>query len=65
MVRIEPSGANGAITTSRADESALVRFVERHAARDGETATQKIFRDLYWLGLEVDTLPHFFDFDEV
>ena len=64
VVRIEPSGANGAITTSRADESALVRFVERHA-HEMAKPQQKIFRDLYWLGLEVDTLPHFFDFDEV
>ena len=64
VVRIEPSGGNGAITTSRADESALVRFVERHA-HEMAKPQQKIFRDLYWLGLEVDTLPHFFDFDEV
>ena len=64
VVRIEPSGANGAITTSRADESALVRFVERHL-HEMAKPQRRLFRDLYWLGLEVDTLPHFFDFDEV
>ena len=63
VVRIEPSGGNGAIATSRADESALVRFVERHL-QEMEKPQQRIFRDLYWLGLEVDTLPHFFD-DEI
>ena len=64
VVRIEPSGANGAITTSRADESALVRFVERHL-HEMAKPQRRLFRDLYWLGLEVDTLPHFFDIDEV
>ena len=59
-VRIEPSGSNGAIATSRADESALVQFVERHA-HEMALPQQKIFRDLYWLGVEVDTVPHFFD----
>ena len=59
VVRIEPSGANGAIATSRADVSALVRFVERHVHEMAQPQ-QRIFRDLYWLGLEVDTLPHFF-----
>ena len=63
-VRIEPSGANGAITTSRADESALVRFVRRHV-HEMAKPQRRIFRDLYWLGREVDTLPHFFDFDDV
>lgn len=62
VVRIEPSGVNGAIATSRADESALVRFVERHL-HEMAMPQRKIFRDLYWLGLEVDTLPHFFDFE--
>lgn len=60
VVRIEPSGGNGAIATSRADVSALVQFVERHA-HEMAKPQQKIFRDLYWLGVEVDTLPHFFD----
>ena len=63
VVRIEPSGDNGAIVTSRADESALVRFVERHV-HEMATPQRRIFRDLYWLGLEVRTLPHFFD-DEI
>ena len=59
VVRIEPSGDNGAIATSRADVSGLVRFVERHV-HEMATPQQRIFRDLYWLGIEVDTLPHFF-----
>ena len=25
---------------------------------------RKLFRDLYWLGLEVKTLPHFFEFED-
>lgn len=58
VVRIEPSGS-GAIATSRADVSGLVRFVERHA-KEMAKPQQRIFRDLYWLGIEVDTLPHFF-----
>ena len=63
VVRIEPSGGNGAIATSRADVSGLVRFVERHV-HEMAKPQQRIFRDLYWLGIEVDTLPHFFA-DEV
>ena len=59
VVRIEPSGGNGAIATSRADVSGLVRFVERHV-HEMATPQQRIFRDLYWLGIEVDTLPHFY-----
>ena len=59
VVRIDPSGDKGAIATSRADESALVRFVERHVHEMAQPQ-QRMFRDLYWLGLEVDTLPHFF-----
>lgn len=59
---IEPSGAGGAIATSRADESALVRFVERHL-HEMAKPQQGIFRDLYWLGVEVDTLPHFFEIE--
>ena len=59
-IGIEPSGATGAIATSRADVSALVRFVERHV-HEMAAPQRKIFRDLYWLGVEVDTLPHFFD----
>ena len=59
VVGIEPSGGDGAIATSRADVSALVRFVERHV-HEMARPQQRIFRDLYWLGLEVDTLPHFF-----
>ena len=62
VVRIDPSGSNGAVATSRADVSALVRFVERHA-REMAPPRRKIFRDLYWLGIEVDTAPHFFDYD--
>ena len=63
VARIDPSGSSGAIVTSRADVSALVRFVERHVHEMAQPQ-QRIFRDLYWLGLEVDTLPHFFT-DEV
>ena len=59
VVRIEPSGGNGAIATSRADVSGLVRFVERHV-HEMARPQQRIFRDLYWLGIEVDTLPHLF-----
>ena len=62
VVGIEPSGAGGAIATSRADESALVRFVERHLLEMAKPQ-QGIFRDLYWLGVEVETLPHFFILD--
>ena len=58
-----PSGSAGAIATSRADVSALVRFVERHV-HEMARPQQRIFRDLHWLGLEVDTLPHFFT-DEI
>jgi len=60
VVGIEPSGGSGAIATSRADVSALVRFVERNVHEMAQRQ-RKIFRDLYWLGLEVRTLPHFFD----
>ena len=60
---IEPGGGNGAIATSRADESALVRFVEQHV-QEMAKPQQRIFRDLHWLGLEVDTLPHFFEFED-
>ena len=63
VARIDPIGSSGAIVTSRADISALVRFVERHRHEMAQPQ-QRIFRDLYWLGLEVDTLPHFFT-DEV
>jgi len=63
VVGIEPSGIDGAIATSRADVSALVRFVERHV-HEMARPQQRIFRDLYWLGLEVVTLPHFFT-DEI
>ena len=63
VVRIEPSGGSGAIATSRADVSGLVRFVERHV-HEMAKPQQRIFRDLHWLGLEVDTLPHFFT-DEI
>ena len=63
VVGIEPSGSGGTIATSRADVSALVRFVERHV-HEMARPQQRIFRDLYWLGLEVDTLPHFFT-DEI
>ena len=62
VVRIDPSGSNGAIATSRADVSALVRFVERHV-HEMAPPQRKIFRDLYWIGIEVDTAPHFFDYD--
>ena len=60
VVGIEPSGGSGAIATSRSDVSALVIFVERHLHAMAQPQ-RKIFRDLYWLGLEVRTLPHFFD----
>ena len=60
---IVPSGAGGAIATSRADESALVRFVERHV-HEMAKPQQRIFRDLYWLGVEVEALPHFFDVED-
>ena len=63
MVGVEPSGANGAIATSRADVSALVTFVDRHA-HEMAPQQQRIFRELYWLGLEVDTLPHLYEVDE-
>ena len=63
VVGIEPSGGGGTIATSRADVSALVRFVERHV-HEMARPQQRIFRDLYWLGIEVDTLPHFFT-DEI
>ena len=61
VVGIDPGGGNGVIVPSRADVSALVHFVERHA-REMAPPQRKIFRDLYWLGLEVDTVPHFFDY---
>ena len=57
---IEPSGGNGAIATSGADISSLVRFVDRHK-HEMAPRQQRIFRDLYWLGREVKELPHFFD----
>ena len=60
VVGIERNGGSGAIATSRADVSALVRFVERNV-HEMARPQRKIFRDLYWLGLEVRTLPHFFD----
>ena len=63
VVGIDPSGAGGAIATSRADISALVRFVERHV-HEMARPQQRIFRDLHWLGVEMESLPHFFD-DEI
>ena len=63
VVRVEPSGANGAIATSRADVSALVSFVDRHA-HEMAPQQQKLFRELYWLGLEVERLPHFYEVNE-
>ena len=59
VVGIDPIGS-GAIATSRSDVSALVIFVERHLHEMAQPQ-RKIFRDLYWLGLEVRTLPHFLD----
>ena len=60
VVRIDPSGRNGAIATSGADMSALVRFVEDHL---GEMAPpqRKVFRDLVRLGRELRPRPLLLD----
>ena len=60
VTRIDPSGRNGAIATSGADISALVRFVEDHLG-DMAPAQRKIFRDLVWLGHELRPRPILLD----
>lgn len=57
---VETSGGNRAIATSTADVSALVRFVERHLHEMAQPQ-RRVFRDLSWLGQEVDRIPHFFE----
>lgn len=60
VVRIDPSGRNGAIATSGADMSALVRFVEDHLG-EMAPAQRKIFRDLVRLGQELKPRPILLD----
>ena len=57
--RIDPGGSGGAIATSQADISALVRFVERNLdemARPQRT----VFRDLRRLALTLERPPYLF-----
>ena len=60
VARIDPGGAGGAIATSQADISALVRFVERNL---GEMARPQgaVFRDLRRLAFALEGPPYLFD----
>ena len=60
VVRIDPSGRNGAIATSGADMSALVRFVEDHL-REMAPQQRKVFRDLVRLGHALRPRPILLD----
>ena len=60
VVRIDPSGANGAIATSEADVSALMRFIDRHL-HEMAPPQRRIFRDLYRLGRELRPRPILLD----
>ena len=60
VARIDPSGRGGAIATSRADVSALVRFVERHLDEMAQPQ-RRIFHDLRRLGDELQMVPVLLD----
>ena len=60
LARIDPSGSGGAIATSRADVSALVRFVERHLNEMAQPQ-RRIFYDLRRLGDELQMVPVLLD----
>ena len=60
VARIDPSGRGGAIATSQADVSALVRFVERHLNEMAQPQ-RRIFYDLRRLGDELQMVPILLD----
>ena len=59
MAYIDPGGNGGAIATSQADISALVRFVERNLDKMARPQ-RAIFRDLRRLALELEGPPYLF-----
>ena len=60
VVRVEPSGATGAIATSSADVSELMRFVDRHL-HEMAPPQRRIFYDLHRLGHELRPRPLLLD----
>ena len=60
VVRVDPSGATGAIATSSADVSELMRFIDRHL-REMAPPQRRIFYDLYRLGHELRPRPLLLD----
>ena len=60
VVRIEPSGETGAIATSSADVSELMRFIDRHL-HEMAPPQRRIFYDLYRLGHELRPRPLLLD----
>ena len=60
VVRVDPSGATGAIATSPADVSELMRFIDRHL-HEMAPPQRRIFHDLYRLGRELRPRPLLLD----
>ena len=60
VARIDPSGRGGAVATSQADVSALVRFVERKL-HEMARPQRRIFYDLRRLGDELQRVPILLD----
>ena len=60
VVRVNPSGATGAIATSSADVSELMRFIDRHL-HEMAPPQRRIFYDLYRLGRELRPRPLLLD----
>ena len=60
VVRVNPSGATGAIATSSADISELMRFIDRHL-HEMAPPQRRIFYDLYRLGHELRPRPLLLD----
>lgn len=60
VVRVDPGGATGAIATSSADVSELMRFIDRHL-HEFAPPQRRIFYDLYRLGHELRPRPLLLD----
>ena len=60
VVRVDPSGETGAIATSPADVSELMRFIDRHL-HEMALPQRRIFYDLYRLGHELRPRPLLLD----
>ena len=60
VARVDPSGATGAIATSPADVSELMRFIDRHL-HEMAPPQRRIFYDLYRLGRELRPRPLLLD----